>query len=76
VEGEGAVGSVQGDPPASVQFEGPAAFVNVVVMELTDRHEIVEICRPEVFPERDVMDPAMLEPDRAAGHTASPVHRP
>ena len=69
-------GRVQRDPSAGVQLQGPAAFVDEVMVELADRHEVVEIGRPEVFPERDVMDPAVFEPDGAARHATGPVHRP
>jgi len=43
VEGDGAIGALQGDPPSGVQLHGPAALVNEVVMELANGDEIVEI---------------------------------
>ena len=69
---EGAVGSAQGD--GAVRFEGqrPAAFVDVVMVPLAHRQQIVEVRGAEVFPPRDVMDPAVLEPDL----TSREPHRP
>ena len=75
VEGDGAVGAVQGDPSPGVQLQGPAAFVDEVVVAFADRDEVVEIGGAEVFPERDVMDPAVLEPDRAVRQPTGPVDR-
>ncbi len=45
-------------------------------MPLTQRQEIVQVRRAEVFPPRDVMDPAVLEPHLTAGEPTGPVHRP
>ena len=45
-------------------------------MPLTQRQEIVEVRGAEVFPPRDVMDPAVLEPHLTAGEPTGPVHRP
>ena len=73
---EGAVGSAQGDGAVGFEGEGPAAFVDVVVVPLAQGQEIVEVGGAEVFPPGDVMDPAVLETDLAAGEPTGPVHRP
>ena len=75
VEGDDAVGALQGDPSSGVQLQGPAAFVDQMVVAFTDRDEVVEIGGAGPFPERDVMDPAVLEPDRAVRERTAAVDR-
>ena len=43
VEGDGAVEVLDGDPSSWVQVEGPAAFVDEVVVPFADRHQVVAI---------------------------------
>ena len=71
---EGAVGSAQGDGAVGFEGEGPAAFVDVVVVAFTDRQQIVQVRGAEVFPPGDVVDAAVLEPHLTAREPTGPVH--
>lgn len=71
-----AVGSGEGDGAGGVDVEGqgPAAFVDEVVVSFTHRDESAEVGTTEMFPEVGVVDAAVVEGDSAAGVGAGGIH--
>ena len=51
----------QGDPPPAVHLQRPSAFVDEMVVPFADGQQVVEIGGSAAFPERDVVDAAVLE---------------
>ena len=75
-EGDGSVGSAEGDRPVGLEGEGPLSFVDQVVVPFAEREHVGDVGRSLVLPPGDVMDPAGLEAHLAAGMTTGSVHRP
>ena len=75
--GGGALGVVEGDPAVGVQAEVPAAFMDLVVVLVAQRQQVLEVCwSPVSDAGDDVVDLAVPEADLAAGEPAAAVHRP
>ncbi len=73
---DGAVWSGQRDRAVRSEFEGPAAFVDEMMMPRAQGEQVGEIGGSAVeCPVGDVMDLAMGELDVAAGVAARDVHR-
>ena len=71
------VGAGPGDDPVGGHREGPAAFVDEVVVPFAQRQQIVDVGGSVVFPPPfHVVDAARREPDGAVGVGAGAVHRP
>jgi hypothetical protein len=78
--GSGVMDNAIGTCPGGFAFGGhretPSAFVDEMVMPLTQRHQIGQIGRtPMQRPMQDVMDPARIKPDRTIRMRTRPVQR-
>jgi len=72
---DGAVGHPDRELAPVAEFEDPTSIVHRRVMATADRDQVRQIGRTAVAPPPKMVDLALIEGDRTAGHATTGVHR-